>query len=241
MPFSPPQPSRSTIVYGQVQLVADCGARAPRSPRCRRPGSRRCWAPRGGRPGSAGRGRRSRPCARARPAGSGSPSRPGCTHGKWPKSVKFSSWREASAAHVYGPGGDDRPAVVGQLGHVGQRPARLLERDPDQAVAARLHRNAPIRAFAGTRVGSASCGMSRARCRRPRSASRGTGRRSRRRRSSPARAPCRGGCRGRETAWAVPPESRQSASGSPSSIGRDRLVARASARTRPGASRRAGP
>ena len=33
------------------------------------------------------------------------------------------------------PGRDHRPAVVRQLGHVGERPARILERDPDEAVA----------------------------------------------------------------------------------------------------------
>ena len=95
--------------------------------------------------------------ARARPAARGRRAGPGWTNGKWPKSVKFSTWRDESQSQRYGP--QVRPPPVRlELGDVRQRPARLLERDPDDPVAL-LAAERRARALAGTRVGSASCGI----------------------------------------------------------------------------------
>ena len=78
--------------------------------------------------------------------------------GKWPKSVKFSSWREASELQVYGPAVTTVQPSVASSGTSGSS-----QRGSSSAAQMRpcdsTHRNAPIRAFFGMRVGSASCGM----------------------------------------------------------------------------------
>ena len=115
-----------------MQLVARAPLGRLRLPRCRRPGSRRCWAPPGGRSRSAGRARRCVTVCSGTTGRDGSPSSPGCTHGKCPKSVKFSSWRDASQFHAYGPGAHHDPRGIVELGDLEQRVARLLQRHPQQ-------------------------------------------------------------------------------------------------------------
>jgi len=49
----------------------------------------------------------------------GSPSSPGCTQGKWPKPVKFSTWRAASQRHRYGPAATTAQSPVSSSGTPG--------------------------------------------------------------------------------------------------------------------------
>ena len=88
----------------------------------------------------------------------GSPSSPGCTHGKCPKSVKFSTCRDASACQRYGPHGTSCHSSDSSSGTSGSG-----QRGSSSATQTRPYRscarNFATRAFAGTRVGSASCGI----------------------------------------------------------------------------------
>ena len=138
------------------------------------------------------------------------------------------------------PAGDGRPGRILELGNLGQRPARLLERDPDHPVAlgAGERRRARLGRHPG-RVGE----LRDPRCtrRRSRSASRGRGTRSRRPRRCRATARCRDGCRGRRTR--APCRRCRARARAPRRAGRPQVArpARGRPSTRPGASRRGAP